>query len=91
MGYNNVAKFGEIKMTDSLMLTSNREDRELLMQAIRDIPIDLGQNHTKNKLLIKNLDKNTVHTIGWAGASIGNDESCDIKIDTIANADLTQE
>lgn len=42
MGYVNVAKFGEIKMTDSLMLTSNREDRELLMQAIRDIPIDLG-------------------------------------------------
>jgi len=68
MGYNHVSKIGEFKMADSFTLISNREDRELLMQAIRDIPIDLGLNHIKSKLLIKNLDKNTIHTIGWAGA-----------------------
>lgn len=91
MGYNHVSKIGEFKMTDSFNLISNREDRELLMQAIRDIPIDLGLNHIKSKLIIKNLDKSDQHTIGWAGATIGNDESSDIKIDSIANADLTQE
>ena len=37
------------------------------------------------------FSENTVHTIGWAGASIGNDESSDIKLDSIPNADLTQE
>lgn len=90
MGYTHVSQIAEFKMADCLALIPNREDRELLSQAISDIPIDLGQGHIKSKLLINNQDRNKSTTVGWAGASIGNSENSDIRLDWMTNEHLVQ-
>ena len=91
MGYTHVSQIAELKMADYLALISNREDRELLSQAISDIPTDLCSGYITNKLLIKNQDKNISTSLGWAGASIGNDENSDIRLDWLTNQDLIQD
>ena len=80
MNYNSLDQIAEFKMSDFSSLIANREDWDLLAQVISDIRIDLCEGHIRNKLLIKNCDKNTVSAVGWAGASIGSAETSTIKL-----------
>lgn len=90
MGCTDVSQLVDLNVSACWEIIPNKEDNYILSQAIRDFKIDLGPGHIKNRLLIKNQDKNDSTTVGWAGVTIGNSENCDINLDWMTNKNLIQ-